>query len=48
MNMPTISVYVNKETYNKIQNAGDSESKTIQDALRFYFKYLGSVESETL
>ena len=36
--MPTLSIYVNKELYNKILQADEKESKVVQKALMKYFK----------
>ncbi len=36
--MPTITVYINKDLYQKLQKVGGSESKTIQDALQQLFE----------
>lgn len=37
-NMPSVTLYIKKELYRKLQAAGDNESATVQQALEEYFK----------
>jgi post-segregation antitoxin (ccd killing protein) len=36
--MPTISIYISKELYNKLQTHSISDSRVVQIALEKYFK----------
>lgn len=36
--MPSITIYVDKDLYKKIQEAGDSESRVVQQALEAWFE----------
>lgn len=37
-NMPSVTLYIKKELYRKVQAAGDNESATVQQALEAWFE----------
>lgn len=38
--MPSVTIYINKELYKKLQRVGDNESKIIQQVLEAWFEKL--------